>query len=133
MSTEQPAGLHAGPSRLPSTKSVTPKIPELSRSDQIEVLRDILLTADDGTERRILHKVAQFIEEYPQRAKLPVTTNGELRARYVEFIERTWEAKDYVSGHFDTTELSELQPDRAMCWADAMCLTLRRYVSATQH
>ncbi len=132
MSVEQPPGLHAGPSRLPSTKSVTPKITELSRSDQIEVLRDILLTADDGTERRILHKVAQFIEKYPQRAKLPVTTNGDLRARYVEFIERTWEAKDYVSGHFDTTEISELQPDRAMCWADAMCLTLRRYVSATE-
>jgi hypothetical protein len=128
----QPPELHDGPSRLPSTKSVTPKIPELSRSEQIDVLRDILLTADEGTERRIMHKVAEFVEKYPERAKLPVATSGELRARYVEFVEKTWEVKDYVSGQFDESEMSEMQPERAMCWADALCLTLQRYVAATE-
>jgi len=129
---EQPGEIRPAPSRLPSTKSVLPEFGELSQSDQIEFLRDTLLTTDSTTDRDVLVRVAEFVEKFPERARLPISTNGELRSRYVEFVEAVWEAEDYVEGEWSSSEVSELQPERAMCWADAVSLTLQRYRSATQ-
>jgi hypothetical protein len=92
----------------------------------------VLLTADSTTDRDVLTKVAEFVEEYPERARLPISTHGKLRARYVEFVEKVWEVKDYEDGQFKSSEVSEFQPERAMCWADAVSLTLQRYRSAEQ-
>jgi len=92
----------------------------------------VLLTADSTTDHDVLTRVAEFVEEYPERARLPISTHGKLRARYVEFVEAVWEAKDYVDGQWKSSEVSEFQPKRAMCWADAVSLTLQRYRSAEQ-
>jgi hypothetical protein len=92
----------------------------------------VLLTADPTTDRDVLTKVAEFVEEYPERARLPISTDGKLRARYVEFVESVWEAKDYEDGQWKSSEVSEFQPGRAMCWADAVSLTLQRYRSSEQ-
>jgi hypothetical protein len=43
-----------------------------------------------------------------------------------------WEAKDYEDGQWKSSEVSELRPERAMCWADAVSLTLQRYRSSEQ-
>jgi len=129
---EQPGEIRPAPSRLPSTKSVLPDFGDLSQSDQIEFLREVLLTADSTTDRDVLVRVAEFVEKYPERARLPISTQGKLRARYVEFIEKVWDAKDYVNGELESTAVSEYQPERAMCWADAVSLTLQRHRSATQ-
>ena len=128
----QPGDSRPVRSRLPSTKSVLPDFGELSESEQAEFLRDVLLTADSTTDRDVLARVAEFVEEYPERARLPISTSGELRARYVEFVEAVWEAKDYEDGQWKSSEVSELRPERAMCWADAVSLTLQRYRSAEQ-
>jgi len=128
----QPGDSRPALSRLPSTKSVLPDFGELSESEQTEFLRDVLLTADSTTDHDVLTKVAEFVEEYPERARLPISTTGELRARYVEFVEEVWEAEDYQDGQWKSSEVSEFQPKRAMCWADAMSLTLQRYRSAEQ-
>ena len=128
----QPGDSRPVRSRLPSTKSVLPDFGELSESEQAEFLRDVLLTADSTTDRDVLARVAEFVEEYPERARLPISTSGELRARYVEFVESVWEAKDYEDGQWKSSEVSEFQPERAMCWADAVSLTLQRYRSAEQ-
>ena len=125
-------GAHEQRSRLPSTKSVLPDFGDLSESEQTEFLRDVLLTADSTTDHDVLTRVAEFVEEYPERARLPISTSGELRARYVEFVEAVWEAKDYEDGQWKSSEVSEFQPKRAMCWADAVSLTLQRYRSAEQ-
>ena len=128
----QPGGSRPALSRLPSTKSVLPDFGDLSESEQTEFLRDVLLTADSTTDHDVLTKVAEFVEEYPERARLPISTTGELRARYVEFVEAVWEAEDYEDGQWKSSEVSEFQPKRAMCWADAVSLTLQRYRSAEQ-
>jgi len=128
----QPGDSRPALSRLPSTKSVLPDFGDLSESEQTEFLRDVLLTADSTTDHDVLTKVAEFVEEYPERARLPISTTGELRARYVEFVEAVWEAEDYEDGQWKSSEVSEFQPKRAMCWADAVSLTLQRYRSAEQ-
>jgi len=128
----QPGDSRPARSRLPSTKSVLPDFGDLSESEQTEFLRDVLLTADSTTDHDVLTKVAEFVEEYPERARLPISTTGELRARYVEFVEAVWEAEDYEDGQWKSSEVSEFQPKRAMCWADAVSLTLQRYRSAEQ-
>ena len=128
----QPGGSRPVRSRLPSTKSVLPDFGELSESEQAEFLRDVLLTADSTTDRDVLARVAEFVEEYPERARLPISTSGELRARYVEFVEAVWEVEDYEDGQWKSSEVSEFQPERAMCWADCVSLTLQRYRSAEQ-
>jgi len=130
--SNQPGSIRSARSRLPSTKSVLPEFGELSESDQIEFLRDTLLTTDPTTDRDVLVRVAEFVEEYPELARLPISTNGELRARYVEFVEEVWEAEDYVEGEWSSSQVTEFQPKRAMCWADAVSLTLQRYRSAEQ-
>ena len=119
-------------SRLPSTKSVLPDFGDLSESEQVDFLRDVLLTADPTTDRDVLTKVSEFVEEYPDRACLPISTDGKLRSRYVEFVEAVWEVKDYEDGQWKSSEVSELRPERAMCWADCVSLTLQRYRSAEQ-
>ena len=119
-------------SRLPSTKSVLPDFGDLSESEQVDFLRDVLLTADPTTDRDVLTKVSEFVEEYPDRACLPISTDGKLRSRYVEFVESVWEAKDYEDGQWKSSEVSEFQPERAMCWADCVSLTLQRYRSSEQ-
>jgi hypothetical protein len=131
MSVERGGGAGAT-SRLPGTKSVLPDITDLSESDQIRMLRDVLLTTDDGTDIEVMRKTLKFVCDYPERAKLPVHTDGEVRSRYVEFVEKVWDAEDYVEGRMESSEVSEYQAERAMCWADAFCLTLQRYKSAKQ-
>ena len=128
----QPGDSRPARSRLPNTKSVLPDFGDLSESEQTEFLRDVLLTADSTTDHDVLTRVAEFVEEYPERARLPISTSGELRARYVEFVEAVWEVKDYEDGQWKSSEVSELRPERAMCWADAVSLTLQRYRSAEQ-
>ena len=128
----QPGDSRPAPSRLPSSKSVLPDFGDLSESEQTEFLRDVLLTADSTTNHDVLTRVAEFVEEYPERARLPISTHGKLRARYVEFVEAVWEAEDYEDGQWNSSEVSEFQPKRAMCWADAVSLTLQRYRSAEQ-
>ena len=119
-------------SRLPSTKSVLPDFGDLSESEQVDFLRDVLLTADPTTDRDVLTKVSEFVEEYPDRACLPISTDGKLRSRYVEFVEAVWEVEDYEDGQWKSSEVSEFQPERAMCWADCVSLTLQRYRSSEQ-
>ena len=117
----QPGGSRPVQSRLPGTKSALPDFGGLSESEQIEFLRDVLLTADWSTDRDVLVRVAEFVEEYPDRACLPISNDGKLRSRYVEFVDAVWEAEDY-----------EDEPERAMCWADCVSMTLQRYRSAEQ-
>ena len=119
----QPGDSRPARSRLPSTKSVLPDFGDLSGSEQVEFLRDVLLTTDSTTDHDVLARVAEFVEEYPERARLPISTHGKLRSRYVEFVEAVWEVKDYANGQFTTSLMSELRPERAMCWADAVSLT----------
>ena len=117
----QPGGSRPVQSRLPGTKSALPDFGGLSESEQVEFLRDVLLTADWSTDRDVLVRVAEFVEEYPDRACLPISNGGKLRSRYVEFVDAVWEAEDY-----------EDEPERAMCWADCVSMTLQRYRSAEQ-
>ena len=129
----QPGGSRPVQSRLPGTKSALPDFGGLSESEQVEFLRDVLLTADWSTDRDVLVRVAEFVEEYPDRACLPISTDGKLRSRYVEFVEAVWEVRDYENGQWSSPiPMSELRPERAMCWADAVSLTLQRYRSAEQ-
>jgi hypothetical protein len=72
----QPGGSRPVQSRLPGTKSALPDFGGLSESEQIEFLRDVLLTADWSTDRDVLVRVAEFVEEYPDRACLPISNEG---------------------------------------------------------
>ena len=63
-------------SRLPGAKSALPDFGGLSESEQVEFLRDVLLTADWSTDRDVLVRVAEFVEEYPDRACLPSRPTG---------------------------------------------------------
>ena len=74
----QPGDSRPVRSRLPSTKSVLGDFGDLSESEQTEFLRDVLLTADSTTDRDVLTKVAEFVEEYPERARLPIGPVGQL-------------------------------------------------------
>ena len=132
MSVERSGGSGVASSRLPGTKSVLPKITDLSKSKQVQMLREVLLTADEGTSISVMKKTAKFVRDHPERAKLPVHTDGEVRSRYVEFVEKVWDAEDYVEGRMESSEVSEYQPQRVFCWADAFCLTLQRYRSAKE-
>ena len=69
MSKAQQSGSCPVRSRLPSAKSVLPDFGDLSDSEQIDFLRDVLLTADPTTDRDVLTKVAEFVEEYPERTQ----------------------------------------------------------------
>ena len=80
-------------SRLPGAKSALPDFGGLSESEQVEFLRDVLLTADWSTDRDVLVRVSEFVEEYPDRARLPISNDGKLRSRYVEFVDAVWEAQ----------------------------------------
>jgi hypothetical protein len=53
----QPGGSRPVQSRLPGTKSALPDFGGLSESEQIEFLRDVLLTADWSTDRDVLVRV----------------------------------------------------------------------------
>ena len=70
----QPGDSRPVRSRLPGSKSVLPDFGDLSESEQVEFLRDVLLTADSTTDHDVLTKVAEFVEEYPERARLPIST-----------------------------------------------------------
>lgn len=132
MSVEESGGSGTAVSRLPGTKSVLPKITDLSKSKQVQMLRQVLLTADENTDLPVMKTTAKFVRDHPERAKLPVHTDGEVRSRYVEFVQKVWEAEEYSWGDMESVEVSEYQPQRAMCWADAFCLTLQRYRSAKE-
>ena len=133
MSKAHQSGSRPVRSRLPGAKSVLPDFGDLSESERVEFLRDVLLTAGPATDRDVLTKVSEFVEEYPERACLPISNDGKLRSRYVEFVEAVWEVRDYENGQWSSPiPMSELRPERAMCWADAVSLTLQRYRSAEQ-
>lgn len=136
MSAEVPGavdGAGAG-SRLHCTKSVKPDFGQLSHSEQCEFLResDDVLTIDQGTEPRVVQKVAEFARKYPERAQLPVSVDGSVREKYTKFVEESWEALDYSFGEFEGAEVSEYRPEAAFSWLDAVSLTLQRHASAAE-
>lgn len=135
MSADVPSVNDGGASsRLHCTKSVKPDFGQLSHSEQCEFLResDDVLTIDQGTEPRVVQKVAEFARKYPERAQLPVSVDGSVRERYVEFVEESWEALDYSYGEFEGAEVSEYRPEAAFSWLDAVSLTLQRHASAAE-
>lgn len=84
----------------------------------------------EDTDPRVVARALKFIDEYPEKAELPVSTSVDVRERYVDYIERCWSQKELKFGEWRTQQMSEWVPDAPLMWVDALVVTLERYLSA---